>query len=561
MSAPGFEKRVEALRARGGRFVVVDPRRTEPADLADEHLPIQPGTDVYLLLGLLHEVFAAGLVDLRHLATHVDGVERLREAVARFDPQALAARTGIARERVARLAREIASEPRALVYGRVGACTQEYGGLTIWLIYCLNLLTGHLDSEGGMMFAEPAVDLTRAYGSKGHYGKFRSRVRNLPEFGNELPVATLADEILTEGRGQVRALISFAGNPVLSTPNGRQLDRALESLEFMVSIDPYLNETTRHADLILPPTSPLEHSHFDIALAGFAVRNVVKYSPPLFERPAGALHDHEILAELTLRLGTQPGMERSIAAAKGSVARRLGPDGLLDWMLRTGVYGQENRGALRLMGRLPGFGAMRRQLEAPDRKPQGLSLKRLRAAPHGIDLGPLEQGLVRRLGSSDRRIQLTPDAHLNDLDRAARSLESPAPSLVLIGRRHVRSNNSWLHNSQRLVKGKPRCTLMIHPADAATRGIVDGCVVRLSSRVGAVEIAAELTEDMRPGVVCMPHGWGHDRPGTRLSVAGRSPGVSINDVVDDQRIDALTGTAVLNGTPVEVEPVRFASGA
>jgi anaerobic selenocysteine-containing dehydrogenase len=329
----------------------------------------------------------------------------------------------------------------------------------------------------------------------------------------------------------------------------------------MVSVDPYLNETTRHADLILPPTSPLEHSHFDIALAGFAVRNVAKYSPPLFERPPGALHDHEILTELTLRLGTRPGMERSIAAAKGSVARRLGPDGLLDWMLRTGVYGQENRGAMRLMGRLPGFGAMRRQLEAPDRKPQGLSLKRLMAAPHGVDLGPLEPGLVRRLGSPDRRIHLTPDAHLADLDRAARALESPAPALVLIGRRHVRSNNSWLHNSQRLVKGKSRCTLMIHPADAATRGIVDGCVVRLSSRVGAVEIAAEVTEDMRPGVVCMPHGWGHDRPGTRLSVAGRSPGVSINDVVDDQRIDALTGTAVLNGTPVEVEPVRVASTA
>ena len=561
MSAPGFERRVEALRARGGRFIVVDPRRTESADIADEHLPIQPGTDVYLLLGLLHELFAAGRIDFGHLATHVDGVERLREAIGRFDPQALAARTGIAHGRVARLAREIASEPRALVYGRVGACTQEYGGLTIWLIYCLNLLTGHLDSEGGMMFAEPAVDLTRAYGSKGHYGKFRSRVRNLPEFGNELPVATLADEILTEGSGQVRALISFAGNPVLSTPNGRQLDRALESLEFMVSVDPYLNETTRHADLILPPTSPLEHSHFDIALAGFAVRNVAKYSPPLFERPPGALHDHEILAELTLRLGTRPGMERSVAAAKGSVARRLGPDGLLDWMLRTGVYGQENRGALRLMGRLPGFGVMRRQLEAPDRKPRGLSLKRLRAAPHGVDLGPLEQGLVRRLGSLDRRIQLTPDAHLRDLDRAARALESPAPALVLIGRRHVRSNNSWLHNSQRLVKGKPRCTLMMHPADAATRGIVDGCVVRLSSRVGAVEITAEVTEDMRPGVVCMPHGWGHDRPGTRLSVAGRSPGVSINDVVDDQRIDALTGTAVLNGTPVEVEPVRLASTA
>jgi anaerobic selenocysteine-containing dehydrogenase len=559
MSAPGFEKRVEALRARGGRFIVVDPRRTESARIADEHLTIRPGTDVYLLLALVHEVLASGRVDTGHLSAHVDGVERLTEAVGRFDPAQLAERTGIARDRITRLAREMCDEPRALVYGRVGACTQEFGGLAIWLVYCLNLLTRHMDREGGMMFAEPAVDLTRAYGSKGHYGKFRSRVRDLPEFGNELPVAALAEEILTEGAGQVRALVTFAGNPVLSTPNGRQLDRALSDLEFMVSVDLYLNETTRHAHLILPPTSPLEHSHYDIALSGFAVRNVAKYSPPLFEPPAGALHDNEILAELTLRLGTKPGLERSTARARGTVARRLGPDGLLDWMLRTGAYGQENRGALRLLARLPGFGAIRRQLEAPDRRPQGLGLRRLRSSPHGVDLGPLEPGLVRRLATHDRRIRLAPDACLQDLERAARALEAPAPELVLIGRRHVRSNNSWLHNSQRLVKGKPRCTLMISPADAGRRGIVDGARVRLSSRVGEVEVAAEVTDDMMPGVVCLPHGWGHDRPGVRLAVASRSPGVSINDVIDDQRIDALTGTAVLNGTPVEVEAVRAAA--
>jgi anaerobic selenocysteine-containing dehydrogenase len=561
MGAPGFEKRVEALRARGGRFIVVDPRRTESAEIADEHLPIRPGTDVFLLLALLHEVFTSAGADAGHLAGHVDGVDALRDAVLRFEPDELAARTGIARERIARLAREFRDEPRALVYGRVGACTQEFGGLVMWLVYCLNAVTGHLDCEGGMMFAEPAVDLTRAYGSKGHRDRFRSRVRNLPEFGNELPVATLAEEILTPGRGQVRALITFAGNPVLSTPNGRQLDRGLEELEFMVCVDPYLNETTRHAHLILPPTSPLEHSHFDIALAGFAVRNVAKYSPPLFDKPAGALHDHEILRELALRLGTRPGVERRLAGAKGSIAQRLGPDGLLDWMLRTGRYGQENRGTIRLMSRLPGFGAMRQLLEAPDRRPRGLSLAALRAAPHGVDLGPLEPNLLRRIATADGRVKLAPDVCIADLGRAARSLSEPVPELVLIGRRHVRSNNSWLHNSARLVKGKPRCTLMIHPDDAARRGVVDGALVRLKSRVGEVEVAAEVTDEVRPGVVSLPHGWGHDRPGARLGVARRHAGVSINDVIDDRRIDELSGTAVLNGTPVDVEPVAIAASA
>jgi anaerobic selenocysteine-containing dehydrogenase len=556
MSAPGFERRVDALRARGGRFIVVDPRRTESARIADEHLPIRPGTDVFLLLALLHEVFTGGAVDAGHLAASLDGLDELRDAVLRFEPNRLAARTGIAGERIAALARELCAEPRALVYGRVGACTQEFGGLVLWLINSLNIVTRHLDREGGMMFAEPAVDLTRAYGSAGHQGRFRSRVRDLPEFGNELPVATLADEILTEGRGQVRAVITFAGNPVLSTPNGRQLDRALAGLEFMVSVDPYLNETTRHAHLVLPPTSPLEHGHYDVALSGFAVRNVAKYSPALFEPPVGARHDHEILAELALRLGTRAGLERITASAKGWLPRRLGPDGILDWMLRTGRYGEENRGAIRLIASLPGFGAMRKQLEASDRRPKGLSLARLRDEPHGVDLGPLEPGLPRRLATPDKHIRLAPEGYLRDLERAARVLEAPSPDLVLIGRRHVRSNNSWLHNSRRLVKGKPRCTLMIHPDDASRRGIADGNRVRLLSRVGEIEVVAEVTADVMPGVVCLPHGWGHDREGTRLSVANAHAGASINDVVDDRSIDALTGTAVLNGTPVEVVSVK-----
>ncbi len=551
MSAPGFEKRIEALRARGGRFVVIDPRRTESAAIADEHLPIRPGSDVYLLLALLRETFAAERVAMGHLAARVDGVEALRAAVMDLDPAALAERTGIGAARIASLAREIADEPRALVYGRMGACTQEFGGLTAWLLVCLNLLTGHLDREGGMMFAEPPVDLTRAYGSRGHYARFRSRVRSLPEFSNELPVAALAEEIETPGAGQVRALVTFAGNPVLSTPNGRRLDRALAGLDFMVSIDPYLNETTRHAHLILPPTSLLERSHYDVALSGFAVRNVAKYSPAVFPKPPGALHDHEILAMLTDRLATRrPGLA---ATLKRAVGRRLGPDGMLDWMLKTGRYGMPNRGALRLLAMLPGLSALRSMLAAPDRDPRGLTTALLAASPNGVDLGPLQPCLERRIATKDRRIALAPPMYLADLGRARASLGQPAPGLALIGRRHVRSNNSWLHNSQRLVKGKPRCTLMIHPQDAAARGIGPGDLVRVRSRVGEVRVAAELTGDISPGVVSLPHGWGHDRGGIRLGVAAAHAGVSLNDLIDDQRVDALTGTAVLNGTPVEVE--------
>jgi len=554
MGAPGFEKRVEALQARGGRFIVVDPRRTESAAIADEHLAVRPGTDVFLLLALLHEVFTAGRVAMGHLAPHAMGLDALRDAVLAFDPAQLAARAGIPAERIARLARELCDEPRALVYGRVGACTQEFGGLVLWLIYCLNLVTGHLDSEGGMMFAEPAVDLTRAYGAKGHYGKFRSRVRGLPEFGNELPVATLADEMLTEGEGRIRSLITFAGNPVLSTPNGRQLDRALAGLEFMVSVDLYVNETTRHAHLILPPTSPLERPHYDIALASFAVRNFAKYSAPLFPKPAGALHDDEILAELTIRLGSPRGTARLAARTRAALPNLLGAERTLDLMLRTGAYGAAYRGLLRALAALPGFGGLRKLLSAPDRRPAGLSVARLLAEKHGIDLGPLRPNLLRRLATPDQRIQLAPELYLRDLPRAAAAMRVALPELMLIGRRHVRSNNSWLHNSQRLVKGKPRCTLLMHPDDAARRNVQHGAMVRLRSRVGEVRVAAEISTDVMPGVVSLPHGWGHDREGVRLGVASRHAGVSINDLVDDRLLDALTGTAVLNGTPVEVEP-------
>jgi anaerobic selenocysteine-containing dehydrogenase len=513
MGAPGFAKRVSALQARGGRFIVIDPRRTRSAAIADEHLPIRPGTDVFLLIGLLKEVFAAGSHDTGHLGPLIDGVESLREALVDFDLERMSERTGIPSARIRRLARELIDEPRALVYGRIGACTQSFGGLSLWLINCLNALTASLDREGGMMFADPAFPL----GSKGHFDRFRSRVRDLPEFSNELPVATLAEEIQTPGAGQVRALFTFAGNPVLSTPNGRRLDQALAGLEFMVSVDPYLNETTRHANFILPPVSPLERSHYDVALASLAVRNFARYSEPLFEKPTDAMHDHEILAELTVRLGPAPSGPAST------------PEQVLDHALRAGPYGTKNGGEL--------------------------NLGKLREAVHGVDLGPLKPCLARRLATADGRIHLAPEVYLHDLQRARSALDEPVPELLLIGRRHTRSNNSWLHNSYRLVKGKPRCTLMINPRDATARSLAAGDRVSLKSRVGQIEVSVEISDEVMPGVVSLPHGWGHDRAGVRLSVAGQFAGTSINDVIDEQAIDELTGTAVLNGTPVEIRRI------
>ena len=554
MGAPGFEKRVDALKARGGRFIVIDPRRTESARIADEYLPIRPGADVYLLLGLVKELFEEKLTELGALAAHVEGVADIEQAVSAFALEEMSAACGIEAERIRALAREIAREPRALVYGRVGACTQEFGGLVAWLINVVNLLTAHLDAPGGMMFPQPAVDLSGAYGSRGHRDRYRSRVRQLPEFGSELPVAALAEEIETPGPGQVRALITFAGNPVLSTPNGRRLDRALDGLEYMVSVDMYLNETTRHADIILPPTSPLERSHYDVALAGFAVRNFAKYSPPLFPKPDGAMHDNEILMELAERLAA-PGGRGAMARR---IKRRLGPDRLLDWMLRTGRYGVDNTGLLGLASRLPGGAGLRALLSAAGRRPMGLTLRRLIDAPHGIDLGALEPSLAGRLETRDGRIHAAPQIFLEDLARAQVALADRGNGLLLIGRRHVRSNNSWMHNSQRLVKGKPRCTLLVNPGDAAARGLADGEEARLVSRVGSLTVPVEVTEDVMPGVVCLPHGWGHDRPGIRLSVAAQHAGVSMNDLTDDEAVDLLSGNAVLNGTPVDLQKIAAA---
>lgn len=523
MSAPDVKSRLKAILARGGQVVVIDPRRTETAELATRHVFVRPGGDAFLLLSILHVLFAEGRARPGRLAAFTDGIDRLRAIADDFAPARTQAVTGVAADDVVALARGLAAAQRPVVYGRLGVCVQEFGGLAAWLCYATNVVLGALDAPGGLMFTTPAVDalpLARRLGFAGGFARWKSRVRGLPEFGGEFPVATLADEIETPGPGQIRALVTCAGNPALSSPGAPRLEHALGTLDFMVSIDPYLNETTRHAHVILPPTSVLERSDYDLALATFSVRNVAKYSPAVFARGDDQRHDWEICAGLAARMYAPKVLRRLAARAVAA----LPPERLLDLGLRAG--------------------------------PHGLSLAKLRAAPHGLDLGALEPRLPGRLQHADRRIRLVPAVYEQDLPRLRARLDEAAPDgLVLIGRRQLRSNNSWMHNSLRLVKGKPRCTLMIHPDDAAARGLGAGDRVRLASRTGAITVAIELTDELMRGVVSLPHGWGHHRAGTRLGVASAHAGESANDVTDEARLDALTGTAALFGVPVTLERV------
>ena len=514
MTAPNAKGRLKAIQARGGTVVVIDPRRTETAALADAHHFVRPGSDALLLMAWLNVVFADDLVRLGHLGPHVAGVEALRAVVAEFTPEAVASATGIDAATLREIAHAHAQAERAVLYGRVGVSVHAFGGLCAWLTLAINTLTGHLDREGGSMFTTPAFDLVglaERIGETGSFDSYRSAVRGLPEFGGELPVATLAEEIEA---GNIRALVTMAGNPVLSTPNGARLEKALASLDFMVSIDPYMNETTRHANVLLAPSSPLARDRFDIGFNAFSVRNVAKYSGPVFPRGNDERDDWEIALGLWSRLEA-PG--RALPA----VLRRLvgfGPRRWIDLGMRVG--------------------------------PHKLTVKQLEQNPHGLDLGPLEQTLVKRLRG--RKVQLAPPRFLGDVPRLRALLAEAVPDLVLIGRRTLRSNNSWMNNCDVLSKGPERCTLLMHPDDADARGINGRAVIE--SDVGRIEAPVVRSDEVMPGVVCLPHGWGHHRPGTRMRVAAARAGVSINDVMDDRRVDALSGASALNGQPVTVTP-------
>lgn len=554
-TAPDFPGRMEGIRARGGKVVIVDPRRTKTAANADRWIPIRPGSDAAFLLALVNVLFAEDKVDLGAAAPQMAGLEDVRALVAPFTPEAVARFTGIEPALTGEIAQELAAAPTAAVYGRIGTHTVSFGTLSSWAVDLLNAVSGNLDRAGGAMFPYAAHLSTHRKGRPFATGRWQSRVRGLPEVLGELPVSTLADEIETQGDGQIRLLITVAGNPVLTTPDAGRLDAALGGLDFMVSVDPYLNETSRRADVVLPPPSALERSHYDLSFTGLSVRDYADYSPAVFE--ATGLDEFAILVKLTgiaLGMGAEADPDQLAAASlmaavqeavsgsdsviagrdPGEILAMLGqrpwPERFLDLMLRLGHRGD-------------GFGA----------NPEGLTLARLEESPHGIDFGPLQPRLDQVLVTSSGKVDLAPEAITADLPRlaAAMSIE-PEQDLVLIGRRQLRSANSWLHNVEVLVKGKERCTLQINPDDAARIGLEDGATATVASAVGKLDVAVEITADISRGVVSIPYGWGHKLDGAKLSVAEIRPGVNTNILTDSSQVDPLSGNAVLNGIPVTV---------
>ncbi|MFV2196385.1 molybdopterin-dependent oxidoreductase [Nocardiopsis sp. LOL_012] len=558
-TAPDFPGRLKALRARGGRLVVVDPRRTRTADRADEHVAVRPGTDAYLLFAMVDTLFSEGLADPGALAEHTDGLEEVCTLAKDFPAETVADVCGIGADRIRALARDLAQAPTAAVYGRMGTTTAEFGTLTSWLVDVLNLITGNLDRPGGAMFAQGAHrPAGRGRSRPFVLGRHRSRVRGLAEAKGELPSVTLVDEIATPGPGQVRALLTVAGNPVLSVPGGDRLARELSGLEFMVSVDPYLNETTRHAHVILPPAPPSRTPHFDISFGNLSVRNTVRYSRPVLPLGEGEAEEALILRKL-VQIASGRGHEadpeavdeaeisrvltRAVADPGSPVHGRdpeelaaalypgTGPERRVDLMLRLGAYGE-------------GFGA----------DPDGLTLQSLLDAPHGIDLGPLRPRLPELLSTATGRVQVCPQPLADDTARLREALPERRDSLVLVGRRHLRSNNSWGHNVPRLTGGTNTCTLHVHPGDADRLGLADGGNATLRTDYGEVTAPVECTDTVMAGVVSLPHGWGHTDPETRLSAAASNPGVNVNAVIDPSQVDPLSGNAVLNGVPVEVLP-------
>ncbi|CAL9397752.1 molybdopterin-dependent oxidoreductase [Streptomyces sp. enrichment culture] len=565
-TAPDFPGRLKALRARGGTLTVVDPRRTRTAKLADRHVAIRPGTDALLLAAMAHVLYEEDLVDLGALTPHVTGIGEVRDAVRDFTPESVAAVCDVDADVTRALARELAAAPTAAVYGRIGSCTVPHGTLASWLVDVLNILTGNLDRPGGALFPQAATDRTPRPAGPGRgfaLGRWHSRVSGHPEAKGELPLSALAKEIdtATDAGEPVRALLTIAANPVLSAPDGDRLDKALDSLDFMVSVDPYLNETSRHAHVVLPPPPPAQSPHHDFAFNTLAVRNQVRYTRPAVPLEPGRMAETEILARLTLAVtgahGADPAavdatvIEQTLAKAvrephspvhgrdPGDLTALLtgenGPERRLDLMLRLGPYGD-------------GFGA----------RPDGLTLARLLAHPHGIDLGPLRPRLPQPLKTRSGKIELLPEPIAADLPRLVRARAERPAGLVLVGRRHLRSNNSWMHNIPALTGGSNRCTLHLHPEDAARLGVRSGQPVRVKGAGGAVTAPAEVTDTVRPGVVSLPHGWGHDRPGTRLTHAAGDPGVNVNQLLDGGTLDPLSGNAVLNGVPVELTPLTGA---
>ncbi len=523
MTMPNAPKRLKAIKERGGKLVVVDPRRTETAEIASQHHFIKPGSDAFVLVAMINELFQQGWVKSTHLDEHTSGLDAIREAVRPFTVDLAEKMSGIDSTAILSLTKELAHTDRAVIYGRMGVSVQEFGALCQWAIQVINLLIGATDTVGGALLTSPAFAyVTKGAAGAGHFSRYGSRVSGLPEFSGEFPAVTMAEEILTPGDGQIKAMITIAGNPVISSANANEIEHAFSSLDFYVAFDFYINASTRHADLILPPTSPLEHDHFDIAFLRFAVHNSVRHNPAIFEPADHSLHDWEIFNRLGAR----------IAELKGTEFKALpAPDQIIDYGIRNDVYGEANNAEM------------------------ALTIDKVKDAPHGIDLGPLRPSLIERIATPESKINAAPEFILADIPRLQQKADQQSLNehqLLLIGRRHVRSNNSWMHNYHRLVKGKPRWQLMMHPDDLSSRGLSDQDQVKIRSRVGEVVTTVVATDELMPGVVSLPHGWGHKKHGVKMRIATQQEGVNCNELTDEKFIDQLCGNAALNGVPVEV---------
>ena len=554
LACPDLLGEIDRIRARGGRTVVVDPRRTGTADRADEWVPIVPGTDAAFLLAICNVLFAESLVNLGDLADVVNGVDEIRAVAAEFTPERVADTCRIPAETIRRLAREIATAPSAAVYGRIGLCNQEFGTLASALIDVVNVLTGNFDRPGGLMFGRPIAwsvnSLPNPEFANGlEFGRWKTRVRGAAEVLGQAPLSCMAEEIATPGDGQIKALITIAGNPVISAPDAGRLDEALPQLECMIAIDNYLNETTRHAHVILPGLSALEQPHFDDLIAMWAVRSAGNYSSPVFPPAPGRPAEWEILLKLGALAGgmtleqidvaaIDDGYFMALAMAQGIDAAKIlplyearGPERLLDLQIRSGPFGD-------------------RYGERPD----GLTLQRFVDAPHGIDMGPMVPRLRELLSTPSGKVELAHPYVMADVPRLRARLERKVGRLLLVSRRHLRSNNSWMHNLETLVRGRDRCTLLVHPDDARAKSLADGALARVTSEAGSIVVPVQVSDEMMPGVVSLPHGWGHDKEGIRLGVARQYAGVNSNILSPGRLVDPLSNNAVVNGIEVEVAP-------
>lgn len=590
MCGPDIKKKLSDIKKRkDGKLICIDPRFTETSEIASEHHYITPGKDALLLLAMMNVIFEEGLENTGHIP--VENLNIIKGISLPFMPEKVAGEVGIPENVIRQLAIDLATQEHAALYARLGTCIQEYGSLCSWLAYTLNIITNNLDVEGGMMFPKPAIDIVGLGALSADVNSFatrRSRVRKLPSMAGEFPAVTMADEMLEEGEGQIKAFVTCAGNPVISVPNGRKLEKALQGLEFMLSFDMYINETTQYADLIIPPTSVLEHCHYDLVLQIVAIRHSAKFSPALFEKPEGSYHEWQSYLEVSSRINKRLHSKKRQQFAIEMNRRYLNwlsDEGILNLLIKMGPYGRKpvvldainktlSSERLPVINHLwrPGvkqFEKMLRRNHALNAFLEttpygkytfpvmgGLNLNKIKYKKHGIDIGPMVPMMPDRLNTKNKKVNLNPDYLKSEINRLGAQLEHNREArefdLLLIGRRHIRSNNSWLHNSYRLVKGKDRCTLVMHSDDAKARNLEEGSEVLIRSRVGEVRMKIEISEGIKPGVVSIPHGWGHDRKGSQLSVASQYAGASVNDLTDDEFFEPLTGQAICNGVPVQV---------